>query len=114
MGEGQPERAGGHADEQRLGQCGGGEAAAARPQGGADRGLVPASLAARQQEVGDVGAGDQKDEPDRPEQDPEGLAHLADHVVAHAMDARGETRPGGGWGPLGRPERHARDRRSGG
>ena len=60
--------------------------------GGAHRGphgqLALARAAARQQQVGDVGAGDEQQEPHRAQQQPQPLlGRVADEVVAEGLDA---------------------------
>ena len=85
-----PSSAAGERDDQALGEQLPDDGAA----GGAHRGphgqLALARAAARQQQVGDVGAGDQQQEPDGSQQQPQPLlGRVADEVVAEGLDTDG-------------------------
>jgi hypothetical protein len=60
------------------------------PAPGAERGaqcdLAPPDGAARQQQVREVGAGDQQNQPHGPEQHPQGRPRLVDRVVEHGLE----------------------------
>jgi hypothetical protein len=59
-------------------------------QGGADGDLLVASGGAREQQVGDVGAGDQQNQRDGAEQHQQGAADIADHVLPQADQVHAE------------------------
>ena len=61
------------------------EPGAAAAERYAHRDLPLPRLGANQAEVGDVAARDQQDHADRAEQDPQRLAHAADHVLLHRV-----------------------------
>ena len=62
------------------------QAAAVGAQGGAQRHFALPGRGASQRHVGDVGAGDQHDETDGPEQHPQRRAHVTDDVVEEGHD----------------------------
>ena len=61
--------------------------AAAGADGGADRHLAAPADGAGQQQVRDVGAGDEQDEADGADEDPQRAAHVADDLLAQRHDA---------------------------
>ena len=64
VGEGEPEPGAEEADDEALEEELAGDAAAAGAEGGADRELLLPPLGAHEEEVRDVGAGDEQDEAD--------------------------------------------------
>ena len=82
------------AEQQALDQHLARQAAAAGADGGADGELLGPPLGPDQQQVGDVGAGDQQDDPDRRHHHPQALADVADEIV----DERAAP-----WGRAARP-----------
>src|SRR6266550_1153042 len=74
--------------EQKIG----GDAAAARAQGGAHGQLLTASFDADEQQIGDIGAGDEKDHADGTHQDPEDAADVADDVALEWTDVGANLR----------------------
>ena len=60
-------------------------------QRGADRNFFLAGHGARQQQIGHVGAGDQQDAGDRAEQDQQGAARVADHLLLQRDDAESQA-----------------------
>ena len=80
------------AEQQALDQHLAGQAAAAGADGGADGELLGAALGPDEQEVGDVGAGDEQDDPDRRHHHPQALADVADEIVEQRADVRPEPR----------------------
>ena len=71
----------------------------ARAQGGADGQLLTAALGPHQQQVGDVGAGQQQDDADRAQEHPERAADVADDVADQRLQRRRPPRPHLGPGP---------------
>src|SRR4029079_4446598 len=70
-GEGDATRAADRGEKAALDQELPDQAAAAGPEGGVDRDLAAAVGRAREQQVADVGGGDEQDEADRTQQDQE-------------------------------------------
>ena len=79
------------------------QAAAARAERGADRELLLPRLRSREQQVGEVRAGDEQHEPDGALQDPQRRRHVADDVVLERVVPQ----------PVRRGVRHVRVRRDG-
>ena len=77
-----PRGAAGEAQEHALGQELADEPPAAGPQRGADRDLARARRGAGEQQVGDVGAGDEQHEADRAQQEEESRADVAHQLSA--------------------------------
>jgi hypothetical protein len=88
-------RAGG-GEEDALGEELPDDAAAARAEGDADGDLAPARGGAREQQVGDVGAGDEQHAADGSEEDVDRRAHVADDLVAERDQDDADGRVGVG------------------
>ena len=79
--------------EQALGEELGEDPPPPRPQGRAQRHLAAPCRAASEEQVGDVGAGDEQHEPDRPQEQPHpGDRLAAQEVVLQRLDARAPPR----------------------
>ena len=76
----------GEREEQVLGKELTEKAEAGGAQGAADGDLFLPGDGAREEQVGDVGAGDQEDDADGAEQEEEGIAGVAEHVIAEGGD----------------------------
>ena len=87
----QPETAADDAEDDAFGEELADEAAAGGAERAAHRHLAFARRRAREQQVGDVGAGDQQDEADGAEKHQHGLADVADHRLVERD--RGEVEP---------------------
>ncbi len=81
-----PQAAANRREQHAFGQQLRDDAAAGGADGRSNRDLAAAPGGADQQQVGDVGAGDQQDEPDRAEQHVEGRADVGDHLLAEAAN----------------------------
>ena len=90
VGETEPDDAADERERQALRQELPGDPARARAERGVDRQLLLPRLGAHQEQVGDVRAGDQQDEPDRAEQHPQHPADVADDVDRQRPDVRPE------------------------
>ena len=80
-GDQQAEGAAREREEGRLGEELADDAAAARAEGRADGDLLAPAERPGEHEVGDVGARDQEDEPDRAEQHQQRRPHVADELL---------------------------------
>ena len=89
-GRGEPEAAetAEEAEREALGQQFGGQPPPARAERRADGQLLLSPLGAHEEEVGDVGAGDEQHDADGAEEDPEHRADVADEVVGERPDER--------------------------
>ena len=85
-GEDEPERAAREREHDRLGEELPDDARAARAERRAHRDLLAAPERPREDEVGDVGAGDQQHEADRAEQHEQRRPHVADEVLVERDD----------------------------
>ena len=74
--------------EQKIGS----DASAAGTQGGAHGQFLTAALDADEQQIGDIGAGDQKDHTNRAHENPEHAAHVADDVALQRADVGADVR----------------------
>ena len=81
VGEARAEGSAGEGEDQAFEQKFAGDAAPAGAEGGADGEFLAAAVGAHEEEVGDVGAGNQQDHADGAHEDPEGGADVAEQVV---------------------------------
>ena len=96
-------------EQRALGQQLTNQAAAPGAERRAHGELAIAAQQARERQVGDVGAGDQQDEPGRPEQDQQHRPRVARQLLAHADGRRREARAGPVRGLVVRGEAPADD-----
>ena len=68
------------------------DAPPARAQSGANRQLLAAAFDANQQQVGNVGAGDQQNQDDRSHQHPQHFAYIPDHILLQWPQIGGDAR----------------------
>src|SRR5258708_38282700 len=74
--------------EQKIG----GDASAARAQGGAHGQFLTTAFDAHEQQIGDIGAGNQKDHADGAHQNPEDAADVADDIALERADVGADVR----------------------
>ena len=90
----QPGDAAGDREQEALGHEMTNETSAAGAERAPHRHLLAPAERARQQQVGDVGAGDQQHERDGAEQDGERAPHFADHLFLQRHDAERQAAVG--------------------
>src|SRR5262249_7760936 len=91
-GQGEPAEAADEADHDALDDELRGDAPAARAERPAQGELVPPALGAHEEQVRDIGAGDQKDRADAAHENPEKRADVADDLLPERPQARREPR----------------------
>src|SRR6266852_4371056 len=88
VSEAQSDGAAKQSENDALEQEIGGDACTAGAQSGAHSELLTATFDADEQQIGNVGAGDQKDHADRAHEDPEDAADVTDYVAFERTDIR--------------------------
>src|SRR4029077_20927969 len=81
VSEGESEGSAGEGEDEAFEQEFAGDAAPPGAQGGADGEFLAAAVGAHEEEVGDVGTGNQQDHADGAHEDPEGGGDVAEQVV---------------------------------
>ena len=84
----QPQHTTGDGEKNAFGEQLADDTCTACAQCRANRELAPTACGAHQQEVCHVGAGDEQDQPDRPEQHKQRRAHVADDGVAQRLNCK--------------------------
>src|SRR6266704_6817289 len=92
IGEAQTNSAAEQSEKDAFEEKIGSDARAAGAQRGAHRQLLTAAFDADEQQIGDIGAGDQKDHADRTHEDPEHTAYVTDNIVLEGTNVGADVR----------------------
>src|SRR6266571_7938777 len=92
IGEAQTNSAAEQSEKDAFEQKIGSDARAAGTQRATDGELLTAAFDADEQQIGDIGAGDQKDHADRTHEDPEHTAYVTDNIVLEGTNVGADVR----------------------